>query len=201
LDDDFQGWLNSLSQDTQGVATRLVVDNKVNADDVTLGWFVVELVGDEQPALLKFPSYAALVDHVRRRSQQAEVWMFCYWGAPIRLTTGQFKFLVHPNGERTALFRIPNEDEMEFDDEGRFTDTSDAPIGEVTELNLGGSTIALSDGGGGDSAATYDDGDFNEYEEESEDDYSDEEPANVNDDEDYDEADEQYDEVEEEDED
>lgn len=177
-DDQFGAWVNSLTAPTREVAYRLVVDNKLSAENVTMGWFALEVVGDEHPRLVKFATYAAQIDHAKQLAKQEGVRLFLWWGAPVRLTTGPFKFAVHPSGERTPLFDMPDPQEMEFDDSGQFTDDSAEAIGEVTELNLGGQTIPLSvSGGDTEPEDVFDEtADFDEYEEvETEQEFEDEE--------------------------
>lgn len=186
LEHDFTAWLDSLTESTQEVGQRIVATGKLEADDIDLSWFVVETVEDEPPELVKFNSYEALVMHVTQRAQQPDVRMLVFWGASARLTRGQYKFLVHPNGERVPLFHIPTIDEMEFDDNGRFTVTEDEAIPEVTELNLGGQTMQLSASNSEDEAVGYDDdeGDYDEYDEVEDDtEFEDEEPEDALDDE------------------
>jgi hypothetical protein len=200
----FQEWLNSLSPTTKDTATRLVSTNKVPADDIPLAWFVVELVDDNQPERLSFTSYEALVDHVRTRSQQDGVRMFVGWGTPVYVTRGQYKFIVHPNGEKTPLFHVPAAEELELDDTGQFTDDPDERIAEITEIDLGGGQrVAQSNPAGvTEDEDDYIDGpeDFDEYDvtegnEGNEEDYVEEEP----DEDEYDEEEDEEEEDEEED--
>jgi hypothetical protein len=164
---------------------RLVAEDKRDVDDIPLAWFVVEWVGDEQPERKVFDTYPALVDHVRRRSQQPGVRLFVFWGAIAHITKGEYKFLVHPSGERVPLFRVPSPLEMEFDETGEFTDEPDSPVGEVTELKLGrGQSLPMTSGKDDEEDSGFLDANYDEYEADDYAGYDDEEPRELDDEDD-----------------
>lgn len=180
LDPDFQAWLTSLTPATREFAGGMTRENKVNPEDVPLQWHVVQLVGDNMPEVVSFDLFEGLVRHMQNLyMSKSAVRVFLFWGAKVLTSKKPHIFIIHPNGTRVPIFKIPDETEMELDVHGDFTDDPDEAIPEVDQFVLGSQVIrSQREEAETVTADAFDGSDYDEYDEEPVDneDYSDEEP-------------------------